>query len=210
MNNVFDDSILDHFGNSFATACFQQAWDEEHDTKLNDPENLKLRDATHEERSHWAQMIIQENGFWKWSKTWTIQTTHLILDNLKAAFPEHCHDELANHLHPAVDECMRAAIRMRTEPTCVEFSFPKMGLSWDSKTMVHRNPDLRGQVLPDEKSPYVIRYTMAPLVIEKYFGNDEPSREILHKAALLVCERNGRLRATRNHFNPRSNFRGGR
>ncbi|KAK5166632.1 uncharacterized protein LTR77_008176 [Saxophila tyrrhenica] len=196
VKQIFNDSILGHFPGRHAQE-FVQLWAEEQD--LRRPQNPRCIDLMHrhklaETRVDLANTIVKMPGFWKWVQTFAADKTDAIISIYAPAFQRNHLNTLHARLHKAVVEATKIAIRMRQEPMIFEIFFPRHGIGWGSKFMVHRNKELVGQEISDEKCPYVVRCTALPLVKYKWFGENTADPVVLHKAEGTVGDRKTNLR----------------
>ncbi|KAI7575189.1 hypothetical protein KC316_g11181 [Hortaea werneckii] len=84
---------------------------------------------------------------------------------------------------------------MRTEPAVFECNFFRYGSRFDFNIMIHRNEDLIGQDCSQQPSPYVVRMTVAPQIVQKNFnGGNEVTVDVLQKAEVWLCDRKTHLR----------------
>ena len=115
-----------------------------------------------------------------------------VFNQIRIAFPPEFAAQLQNGLQKPVNEALRIAIRMHCEPTNIMIFYPRVGIGWASDFHVHRNPELQGQILSDDKSPWVVRCTMFPLIKIDYLKGDIETT--VHKGEVILCERKRGLR----------------
>ena len=199
---VFKDSVLGSFQSPY-TAEFTKAWKEEEETsEFNHPkvDDLNHRRALAEQRAKCARTVVQFPGFWKWVQVATMNVTNNIIGSFTVAFAPPYLNPLAQELHKAVDEAMRIAIRMLQDPTIADFTFPPTGTPWNSMFHVHRNPELIGQVLTDDKSQYCVRVACMPVVKIKSFEDDTVGTKVVHRAEVVVGDRKTHLQSRRQRY----------
>lgn len=200
---VFKDHILGGF-QGLAAECYIKAWTAEQEAarynhaKVGD---LVYRHKLAVERARCASAVVNQPGFWKWMQSLTAHNTNVIVGNLAIVFPPPCLGHVANELYKAVDEALRIAIRMLQDPTTLDISFPTTGTPWNSTFHVHRNPELIGQVLSDDRSPYCVRIACMPLIKSKSFENGKNEMTTLHRAEVIVGDRTTHLKAGRRRRN---------
>ena len=81
--------------------------------------------------------------------------------------------------------------------TSGRYNFPPTGTPWHSDFHVHRNPELVGQKLSNDKSPYGVRIAIMPLIKSKSFANDTAIVKTIHKAEVIVGDREMHMRLAR-------------
>jgi len=196
VKHIFNDSVLGRYPSRHA-AAFTRMWDVEQD--LRSPKNPRCVDLVHrhklnETRVALANTIVKTPGFWKWVQLFASEKTDEIVATFAPAFAQRHLKGLYSGLHKAVTEAIKIAIRMRQEPMIFEVFFPRHGIAWGAKFMVHRNKELVGQEITDDKPPYVVRCTALPLVKSKFFGDNTADPIVLHKAEVTVGDRKENLR----------------
>ena len=188
---IFQDQIIGTKAN-FAGRVYLTAYEEEQKaTNYNHPRirDLKYRHGLSEQRAAAASDLVGAKGFWKWLNSTTYSQTVKIVREFAVCFPDSFHYSLTQDLHRAVSEAVRLAVRMRTEPTLIEYSFPPTGTPWASPYHVHRNPELNGQTLSDNRSPYCVKVAITPLIKAKSFANNMVDLKTVHKAEVIVGDR---------------------
>ncbi|KAK3725467.1 hypothetical protein LTR37_000437 [Vermiconidia calcicola] len=199
VRQVFNAPVLGDFP-STKSFHYTQQWDHEQahrNIQHPDAGNLPKRFRLAQIRAQYAKDIVAMPGFWKWVQEHVAVKTKEILAVYAVTIPARFHHAVETKIQKAVDEAVRIAIRMRQEPEIYEFFFPSNGCGWNSTYHVHRNAELVGQELSDERTPYVVRCTGLPLVKSKYFGDGSADPTVLHKAEVMVGDRKANLRPTR-------------
>lgn len=199
---IFQDQIVGN-NNSFGGQTYIKAFNEEQATAQYDHPrvgDIKHRHKLAEQRASSARALIRMQGFWKWIQSTTYSLTQRIVRDFAVCFPAKCHYALTQELHKAVNEAVRIGVRMRQDPVYHDFNFPPTGTPWNSVFHVHRNQELMGQILGDDKSPYCVRIAMMPLIKSKSFApNQEETVKTttIHKAEVIVGDRDVYLRQNR-------------
>jgi hypothetical protein len=193
---IFKDQIIGTTAN-FAGRTYLAAYEEEQ--KAADYDHPRIGDIQHrrdlaEQRASAARALARTPGFQKWLNSTTYGTTKKIVREFAICFPARNHYSLTQDLHKAVHEAVRIAVRMLQEPDFIEYSFPPLGTPWASDYHVHRNPELNGQTLSDDKSPYCVRVAIMPLIKAKSFANNRVDLKTIHKAEVIVGDRDIHLR----------------
>ena len=192
-----------------ATNDFIKAWNAEYDVVKSEMcGNLAFRQSLMTERIEAALEVQNTYGFWKWVQRYIDNITGILATMMAPAIP---HRNFANFrmlLFKAVNEAVRLTIRLRTEPNSTEFHCQKIGISWNSRYMVHRNSELIGVELRDDKPDHNTRCGIAPLVKQRYFKEQNEDPTVVHRGEVLVCHRSANLRMMRNHtyVHPMENF----
>ena len=193
---IFKDQIIGTTAN-FSGRTYLAAYEEEKKAAdYNHPRvgDSKYRHALAEQRAAAASALARTPGFHKWLHSTTYGTAEKIVREFAICFPAGNHYGLMQDLHKAVDDAFRIAVRMLQEPDFIEYSFPPTGTPWASDYHIHRNPELNGLTLSDQRSPYCVRIAIMPLIKSKSFANNMVDLKTIHKAEVLVGDRDVCLR----------------
>ena len=199
VDTIFTQQIIDN-KMTFAGQTYIKAFEEERETaEYNHPKvnDLGHRNRLAEQRASSATALVRKQGFRKWLNSISHDMTRSIVQDLAVCFPGSVIYALTQELHKPVSEALRIAVRMRQEPNFIEYNFPPTGTPWNSKFHIHRNTDLMGQTLSDDKSPYCVQVAIMPLIKSKSFANNAVDSKIIHKAEVVVGDREELLRAVR-------------
>ncbi|KAI7360961.1 hypothetical protein KC354_g8454 [Hortaea werneckii] len=195
--NIYSDDILSKFpGNNFSRLYFD-TWTQEHAarTDIMLANHFPHRLALAVRRANLARTIMELPGFWKWQQDYSIELAHRMVQTfLPLVLPTKI-DQSYILLHKAINEAVKTALRMRTEPVFFECIHFRYGSRFDVPTMVHRNEELIGVDCTQQPSPYVVRMTVAPEIVQKnYNGGMHLTIDMLQKPEVWLCDRKTHLR----------------
>jgi hypothetical protein len=202
VDTIFTEQIIGTNAN-FSGLAYLAALDEER--KAAEHGHPRIRDFPYrntlaEQRASAARDLVRSPGFWKWLNSTTYNMTKNIVRDYAVCFPDRVTYSLTQELHKAVSEAVRITVRMRQEPNCIEYNFPPTGTPWHSDFHVHRNPELMGQKLTNDKSPYGVRIAIMPLIKSKSFANNTATVKTIHKAEVIVGDRETHMRLARKRY----------
>ncbi|KAK5129962.1 hypothetical protein LTR08_002679 [Meristemomyces frigidus] len=194
--HIYNKPLLSMHVNQFLAGQFDVLWKQE--VKGGEGPMAANRYGPREiianERAGVANQITREPGFWKWQQELSVILTN---DLVREFAPLVRHDlvgQAHNEMYRVVNEAVKIVMRMRTDDKVFMTTFHKYGSRYDSKYMVHRNPELHGQACDEDPCPWVVRVTMVPAVEEKCFKGAKFHRRLLQKGEVMLCERKSHLR----------------
>ncbi|KAI7282385.1 hypothetical protein KC345_g3525 [Hortaea werneckii] len=195
--NIWSDDILSHFPGNTLSRVFLDAWTQERNARvnINVANHFPYRLALATNRMNLAKRLMELPGFWKWQQDYTTELTGKMVTQYLPLMTPMLVDQAYNLLQKAINEALKTALRMRAEPAFFEVTHYRYGSRFDCSFMVYRNDELIGIDCTQQPSPYVVRMTMAPEVVQKnYNGGNELTIDTLQKPEVWLCDRKTHLR----------------
>lgn len=146
------------------------------------------------QRAELAYTITQMHGFGYFVEYYVARVVDEICQEMHIIIPQFYMLAFKVNIKRPVTEAIRIAINMLSDPRYFEIWFPRTGCNWDNNYMTHRNPELVGQVLGNDKSPYAVRCTARPIVKVTNYASEEPVPEVIHRAEVLVSDQKNKYR----------------
>ncbi|KAK3113898.1 hypothetical protein LTR53_008345 [Teratosphaeriaceae sp. CCFEE 6253] len=186
--------IFDLFPHPSAIS-YKAAWDREIEfaSVIEGANNWPMRHKLAEIRAGFAQQIAASTGFQKWILDESPKIAAAMLVDFLPLIRPDALEGAETALHRAVLEAFRIAARMRQEPRVVEHSIYRYGCRWDPERMVSREEAVaqRAALSPQQ---WVVRGTVAPMLLTKGLRGGEMRTEVVHKGEVLLCDRKANLR----------------
>ncbi|KAI7359051.1 hypothetical protein KC320_g690 [Hortaea werneckii] len=195
--NIWSDDILSHFPGNTLSRVFLDAWTQERNARMdiNVANHLPYRLTLATTRMNLAKTLMGLPGFWKWQQDYTTELTGKMVMQFLPLMTPMLVDQAYPLLQKAINEALKTALRMRAEPAFFEVTHYRYGSRFDHTFMVHRNDELIGIDCTQQPSPYVVRMTMAPEIVQKnYNGGNELTIDTLQKPEVWLCDRKTHLR----------------
>ncbi|GAB1738953.1 hypothetical protein NU219Hw_g3725t1 [Hortaea werneckii] len=195
--NIYNDDILSKFPGNTLSHYYLDAWNNERAARrdINLANHYPYRLALATRRSNLAKTLTDLPGFWKWQQDYSVELAHRMVQTFLPLITPEIVDLTYWQLHKAVNEAVKTTLRMRSEPAVFECNFFRYGSRFDVNIMFHRNEDMIGQDCSQQPSPYVVRMTVAPQIVQKNFnGGNELTVDVLQRADVWICDRKTHLR----------------
>lgn len=195
--NIYSDDILSNFPGNDLSRVYLDAWTHEQATRrdINLANHYPYRLALATRRSNLAKTLTELPGFWKWQQDYSVELARKMVQTFLPLISPLIVELTYWQLHKAVNEAVKTTVRMRTEPAVFECFFFRYGSRFDVNNMIHRNDELMGKDCTQQPSPYVVRMTVAPQIVQKNFnGGNELTVDVLQRADVWLCDRKTHLR----------------
>ncbi|OQO05814.1 hypothetical protein B0A48_09909 [Cryoendolithus antarcticus] len=204
MNRFVHDEIL--------TVCIVDGFAHEHSARLKEvfdrevaapkdrtglARNFPQRDALAKERSELANQIAYStnSGYHAYLKNRALVYANRCIDLMRPVIKPEEIETARQELSRIFWEALRFASRLRTERNFFQFEFWNSSVAFSHEQMIHRNPELIGQKLDRQPSPWVVMHTVVPQFKEKNFTGGNVTGVKHGSIEVVVGPRQGNIRS---------------